>query len=85
MVTQGTRTIETDIPNGPKVKWLECWDYKANLEEISFKTKTLPPIQNPLLEAKEMDMLPVQNFKFWQVTIRRYPKHNVPPNKKHPI
>lgn len=72
MKTSQKRTVEVEIPNGPKTVWLDCWDYRADLHGVTFKTIT-PPSKYPLgmIKSNYVDLSPVHNFKFWVVQIKR--------------
>lgn len=74
METSQKRTVEVEIPNGPKTVWLGSWDYKADLEGMSFKTLSEPKITHAMLETIKVDLHPISNTKFWAITIRRYGK-----------
>lgn len=72
METSRKRTIEVVIPRGPKTAWMQCWDYKDNLKDVSFKTLT-PPTLYPYdkISSEEVNLMPVFNKTFWIVTIKR--------------
>lgn len=70
MKNEGQRTIEVAIPDGPVTKWLKCWDYKADLTTVSFKTLTPPPSYNyPKMKVVTVDLMPNYNIKFYHVTL----------------
>lgn len=57
--------------NGP-VRWNNCWDYKAGLKDVTFKTLMKPEIKHDLLSYIELDLRPLVNKTIYIVTIKRF-------------
>jgi hypothetical protein len=66
------KPLETNVKglNQP-IKWMNTWDYKAGLKEISFKTLMVPP-KNPMISYYMLDLNPVLNKVIYVVTIKRF-------------
>jgi len=65
------RTIELHIPKGPKISFLKAWDYRGDLKEIKLKSLYDPSIVAKAVKVEEIDLMPIANFKYYQITITR--------------
>lgn len=65
------RTIEVPLKGGPKITYLKCWDYKATLKEITFKSLHDLPLEHSSVKIEEVDLMPIANFKYYQITVTR--------------
>jgi len=65
------RTIQVQIPKGPKLSFLKSWDFKGGLNIVKFKTLYDPSIVSKSVKVEEIDLMPVANFKYYQITINR--------------
>lgn len=66
------RTIETPIVNGKTIKWVNCWDYKDTLNQVSFKTTTPPPYKHDKIQSESLDLMPSVNVTIYEVTVKRF-------------
>lgn len=65
--------LETNIKNLTQpVKWLNTWDFKSGLKDITFKTLEKPKITHELLSFIELDLRPLVNKTIYLVTIKRF-------------
>ena len=81
MINSEKRTIKVEIPNGPILVCNNCWDYKTNLNETSFKTSSNITKEHPLLKIKSLDLTPIISKKLWLVTILRRAESNLKDEK----
>jgi hypothetical protein len=66
------RPLETNVKGlNQAIKWMNTWDYKAGLKEVSFKTLMVPP-KNPMISYTSLDLNPVVNKVIYIVTIKRF-------------
>lgn len=65
------KTINLQIPKGPKISFLKAWDYRGDLKEIKLKTLYDPSVVSKAVKVEEVDLMPVANFKYYQITITR--------------
>jgi hypothetical protein len=72
MKASDKRTIETPIANGKTIKWLNCWDYKDTLNQVSFKTTTPPPYKHEKIQVESLDLMPSANVTIYEVTVKRF-------------
>jgi hypothetical protein len=78
MTNSDLRTIKVDIPNGPQLNCHNSWDYKTNLKETTFKTKSdITHLDHSLLKVIPLDLNPVSNIKVWIIKILRQPESNL--------
>lgn len=77
MMNSEKRTIKLDIPNGPSLVCNNCWDYKTNLSETSFKTTAPIDKEHPLLRMQELDLRPVTAKTIWLIRVLRQPESNL--------
>jgi hypothetical protein len=66
------RPLETNVKGlNQSIKWVNTWDYKSGLKEVSFKTLMVPP-KNPMISYTSLDLSPVVNKVIYIVTIKRF-------------
>jgi hypothetical protein len=68
------RSLQVQIPGGPLLFCNNCWDYKTNLTETSFKTTSEVDKEHPLLQKELLDLKPIFGKKVWIISILRQPK-----------
>jgi hypothetical protein len=66
-----SRTIQVQIPKGPKISFLRCWDYKGDMKHVHFKTLNHPEITHENMKIEEVDLSPIANITYFQITITR--------------
>jgi hypothetical protein len=71
MINSDLRVIKVEIPNGPRLICPNSWDYRTNLKETVFKTRTEITKEHPLLTVTPLDLYPVASQKLWIVKILR--------------
>lgn len=64
-------TIETPVRGAGLIKWLKSWDYRAGLQEYTFKTLMKPPFEHANIKVEECDLRPAVNMMFYKITIKR--------------
>lgn len=64
-------TINIHIPNGPKISFPRSWDYRGDLKQIKLKSLHDPSIVSKAVNVEEIDLMPIANFKYYQITITR--------------
>lgn len=65
------RTIDVQIPKGPKISFLKCWDYKGSMKDVQFKTLYDPDIAHKNMNIEEVSLLPIADIIYYQITILR--------------
>jgi len=71
------RDLQVQIPGGPLLFCRNCWDYKTNLTETSFKTIYDVDKEHPLLVKEALDIKPAFGKTIWVITVLRKPKSNL--------
>lgn len=66
--------IKIDTLSGNPLVCINSWDYKSDLDKVSFKTTTEVIRKHPLLKVKHIDLLPVTAKKIWRITVLRRPQ-----------
>lgn len=69
--------IRIQVPGGPLIEANTCWDYKTNLTETSMKTTADLNIDHPLVEIRQLDLVPYTSTKVFKITILRQPKSDL--------
>ena len=65
------RPLTTNVKNLKPITWLNTWDYKSTLHDVTFKTTTPPPVVNPLISSETVDLRPLKNTTFYKIKIKR--------------
>lgn len=66
------KPIKMDLPNGLKVSFSKCWNYKDVLREITFNTLSKPDIVGfGNIMVEEVNLMPVANLTYYHITIKR--------------
>lgn len=64
-------TITTPLKGNRAINWLKSWDYKAGIQEYTFKTLMKPPYEHASIKVEECDLKPAVNMMFYKITIKR--------------
>ena len=75
METSPRRTIKIDTLKNTPLVYLNSWDYKSTLNDVSFKTTSVVPTTHPSVKVDFIDLHPVTNKKIYKITIQRGPKN----------
>lgn len=71
-LAEKSKPLSIDIPNGFKLKFSQCWNYVASMKEISFNTMSkIDIVGNKSITIEVVDLMPVANFKYYHITIKR--------------
>lgn len=64
------------VKKGPIIT-VNCWDYKADLTTVQFKTNAEIKEEHPLLKIEKIDLTPITTKKLWKVTIFKQEPSNL--------
>lgn len=64
-------TVTTPVRGASSINWLKSWDYRAGLQDYTFKTLMRPPYEHPNIKVEECDLRPAVNMIFYKITIKR--------------
>lgn len=70
-LSQKPKILRVDVPNGMKLVFNKTWDYKADLKKITFKSLGRPTIDYNGVDIESIDLQPIANFVYHQITIKR--------------
>lgn len=73
MENSARRMIKIDTLKGLPLVCNNSWDYKSDLNQVSFKTTTEVTMKHPMLKVEPMDLSPVTSKKIWKITVLRRP------------
>lgn len=70
-LSQKTKILRVDAPNGMKLLFNKTWDYKDSLKNITFKSINKPSIDYKDIDIETINLMPISNFTYYQITIKR--------------
>jgi hypothetical protein len=70
-LSQKSQILKVAVSNNIKLVFNKTWDYKADLKQITFKSLTKPSINYNGVQVETIDLQPVANFTYYQITIKK--------------